>query len=67
MKFKNILRILSGSRSCDPIILSGCFFTSEFFMPFNYSYFFTPSSLIFCKSIFLDFILMTCSVLSPYL
>ena len=52
MKFKNILRILSGSGSCETIIFSGCFFTSEFFMTFNYSYFFTPSSLIFFKSIF---------------
>ena len=52
MKVKNILRIFSGLRSCETIIFSGCFFTSEFFMTFNYSSFFTPSFLIFCKSIF---------------
>ena len=51
MKFKNTLRIFSGSRSCETIIFSWCFFTSEFFMTFNYLYFFTPS-LIFSKSIF---------------
>ena len=51
MKFKNILRILSGSRSCETIIFSGLF-TCEFFMTFNYSYFFTPFLLIFCKSFF---------------
>ena len=48
MNFKNILRILSGSRSCETNIFNGCFFTSEF----NYSYFFTPSNLMICKSIF---------------
>ena len=52
VKFKNILRILPGSRPCETIIFSGCLITSEFFMIFNYSYFFTPSSLILCKSIF---------------
>ena len=49
MKFRNILRILSGSRSCETI--KRVFFTSDFFMTFNYSYFFTPSFLIFCQSI----------------
>ena len=58
MKFKKILRILSGSRSVEQLFLAGVFSTSEFFMTFNYSYFVTPSSLIFCKSIFLDFILI---------
>ena len=51
MKFKYILRILSGSNSCETIIFNGCVFTSEFFITFIYS-FFTPSSLIFCKSSF---------------
>ena len=31
MKFKNILRILSGSKSFETIIFSGCYFTSDFF------------------------------------
>ena len=35
-KFKNILRIMSGSRSCKTFIFSGCFFTSEIFVTFNY-------------------------------
>ena len=52
MKFKIILRILPGPRSCETIIFSGCFLLLNFFMTFNYSYFFTSSSLIFCKSIF---------------
>ena len=52
MKFKSILRILSGSRSCETIIFSGCFFASDFFVTFNYSYFLNPFSLIFCKSNF---------------
>ena len=52
MKFINILRILTGSRSRETIIFSGCLFTSEFFMTFDYSYFFTTSSLIFSNSIF---------------
>ena len=34
------------------LFLAGVFFTSEFLMTFNYSYFFTPSTLIFCKFIF---------------
>ena len=60
-KIKNILRILSGSRSCETIIFIGRLFTSEFSMTFNYSYFFTPSSLRFCKSI-VRFYIMTCSL-----
>ena len=66
MKSKNILRILSSSRSCETIIFSGCFFTSDFIMTFNYSYFFTPSSLIFCNSIlrfYFDYLLFS----PPYL
>ena len=62
MKFKNIVRILSGLRSCETIIFNGCFLLLIFFMTFSYSFFFTPSSLIFCKSFFKFFILMTCSV-----
>ena len=52
MKFKNILKILLDSRSCETNIFSGCVFTSEFFMTFNYSYFFAPTSLVFYESIF---------------
>ena len=62
MKFKNIIRILSGSRSCETIIFSGFFLLLNSFMTFNYSYFITSFSSIFCESIFLDFILITCSV-----
>ena len=61
MKFKNILRILSGSKSCETIIFSGCFFYFWFFMTFNYLYFLTPFSLIFCKSIlrfYFDYLFM---------
>ena len=52
MKFKNILRILSGSRSCETFNFSGCFLNSVFFMTFNYSCSFSSSFLIFSKSIF---------------
>ena len=49
MKFKNFIRILPGSSSCETTIFNGCFLIL-IFMAFNYFYFFTPS-LIFCKSI----------------